>query len=78
MFVIRFITDVIQRKIELVKEQIKQYKEIREVVHKGEMYRLRSPFQGRNASWEFVYENTVSLMYYTILARSMLGKAFRS
>ncbi len=60
--------------IKLVKEQIKQYKEIREVVHKGEMYRLRSPFEGRNTSWEFVYKDTAVLMYYTIFARNMLGK----
>ncbi len=60
--------------IELVKEQIIQYKEIREVVHKGEMYRLRNPFEGRNTSWEFVYKDTVVLMYYTIFARCMLGK----
>lgn len=63
-----------EAEIELVKEQIVQYKEIREVVHKGEMYRLRSPFEGRNTSWEFVFEDSVVLMYYTIFARNMLGK----
>lgn len=60
--------------IELVKEQIKQYKEIREVVHRGEMYRLRSPYDGRNTAWEYVHEDTVVLMYYTLFARAVLGK----
>jgi len=60
--------------IEIVKEQIIQYKKNREVVHKGEMYRLRSPFEGRNAAWEYVHEDTVVLMYYTLFARAVLGK----
>ena len=58
----------------MVYEQIRQYKEIREIVHKGEMYRLRSTFKGRNTSWEFVPDDTVVLMYYTIFDRNMLGK----
>lgn len=51
-----------------------QYKDIRNVIQKGEMYRLASPFEGRNTSWEFVYEDRVVLTYYTIRARSTLGK----
>lgn len=60
--------------IEIIKGQIKQYKEIRSTIHQGEMYRLKSPFEGRNTAWEFVNEDTVVLMYYTILARCQLGK----
>lgn len=60
--------------IEIVKRQILQYKEVREVIHKGEMYRLRSMFEGRNTSWEFVYDDKVVLMYFTSLTRVGLGK----
>ena len=60
--------------IETVKEQIIQYKEIREVIHKGDMYRLKSPFECMNTAWEYVYEDTVVLMYFTMLTRCQLGK----
>ena len=60
--------------IEIVREQIAQYKEIRRIVHQGEMYRLRSPFEGRNVAWEFVRDGDVVLMYYTIYARCQTGK----
>ena len=60
--------------IESVKQQIIQYKEIREIIHKGEMYRLKSPFEGINTSWEYVYEDTVVLMFFTMLTKCQLGK----
>lgn len=60
--------------IELVKEQVKQYKDIRKVIQQGEMYRLLSPFEGRNTSWEFVNDDKVVLMYYTIRTRNTIGK----
>lgn len=60
--------------IKLVKEQIKQYKELRETIHKGDMYRLKSPFDGQNTAWEYVYEDKVVLMYFTILTRCQIGK----
>jgi alpha-galactosidase len=60
--------------IEIVREQIIQFKAIRKVVHQGEMYRLKSPFEGRNTAWEFVMDDTVVLMYCTIMARCELGR----
>ena len=60
--------------IENVKKQIEQYKELRETIHKGDMYRLKSPFDGQNTAWEYVYENKVVLMYFTILTRCQIGK----
>ena len=59
---------------EEVKQQIKFYKEIRETVHQGEMYRICSPFDNktRNATWQFISkdENQVVVFDY-----SMAGKA---
>ena len=60
--------------IETVKAQIKKYKEIRETVHQGDMYRLKSPFEGRSCAWEFVKDDKVVLMYYTAFARCCTGK----
>lgn len=60
--------------IEIVKGQIKKYKEIRETVHHGDMYRLINPFENRCCAWEFVKGNKVILMYATIFARCSLGK----
>ncbi len=47
------------------KEQVKFYKKYGEVFHKGDLYRLRSPFDGNEAVMEFISEdkNTVILNY---------------
>ena len=60
--------------IEMVKQQISEYKEIKETIHQGNMYRLKSPFDGRNTSWEYVYKDKVVLMYFTMFARCFLSK----
>lgn len=56
---------------EAVASQIKTYKQIRETIHQGDMYRLRSPYDGRNAAWEYVAEDKsrAILMYCTILGK---------
>ena len=61
--------------IQMVRTQINEYKAIRQTVHYGEMYRLRSPFEGRNAAWEYVSSDKkqVVLMYCTIRAMVMTG-----
>lgn len=64
-----------EEEIELVKEQIKKYKQIRETVHQGDMYRLKSPFDEKNVAWEYVSEDKSKavLMYCTINARVFTG-----
>lgn len=42
---------------EIVKEQIKDYKEIRRIVQFGDFYRLVSPFEGNEAAWMFSTED---------------------
>jgi len=56
--------------IEQAKEQVKFYKKYGEVFHKGDLYRLRSPFEGNEAVLEFISEdeNTVILNYANRLA----------
>lgn len=60
---------------ELVRQQIRQYKEIRSTIHFGDLYRLRSPFEGENAAWEYVSADRkqVVLLYCTIRAHVLTG-----
>ena len=43
---------------ESVKEQIKFYKKYSSVFHKGDMHRIKSPFEGNMTVWEFISEDT--------------------
>ena len=56
---------------EAVKEQIKLYKKISHITHKGTMYRLLSPFEGNYTAWEFVSEDEseIVLMIANIIKR---------
>ncbi len=56
---------------EIVKAQVKQYKEIREIVQFGDFYRLKSPFEGNEAAWMFVSEDKTKafIAYFKVLAR---------
>ena len=53
-----------------VGKQIEFYKEIREIVHDGTMYRLVSPFETNETAWEYIAEDgkSVVLCYYVIKA----------
>lgn len=46
-----------ERDKEIITEQIKKYKEIRDLVQYGTYYRLKSPFEGNEAAWIFVSDN---------------------
>jgi len=52
-----------------IKEQVEVYKSVREVIHNGDMYRLASPFESRNAAWEYVAEDkkTVVMFFFTVM-----------
>ena len=53
---------------EKVKEQIKFYRKYGSVFHKGDMYRIKSPFEDNMTVWEFVSEdkNTVIVEIFVI------------
>ncbi len=56
---------------EEVKCQVAQYKELREFIQFGDMYRLLSPFEGNAAAWMYVSEDKtkVFVAYFKILAQ---------
>lgn len=64
-----------EEETELVRQQIRQYKEIRSTIHFGDLYRLRSPFEGENTAWEYVSADLkqVVLIYCTIRAHVITG-----
>ncbi len=51
--------------IECAKKAVKEYKELREIFHKGDLYRLYSPFEGGKSVLEFVYGDKVALCIYS-------------
>ena len=64
------------QELETVREQICTYKKIRNTVHHGEMYRLKSPFEGICTAWEHVSKDKKEavLFYCTISASVMSGR----
>lgn len=48
------LTKLSEEEKELVKGQVALYKEIRETIQFGELYRIFNPFQGNEAAWSFV------------------------
>lgn len=55
---------------EEVRNQVLQYKELRELIQFGEMYRLLSPFEGNEAAWMFVSEDKTEALvsYFRVLS----------
>lgn len=50
---------------EAVKRQVADYKQVRGLVQQGELYRLKSPFEGNETAWMFVSEDkSEALVYY--------------
>lgn len=65
------LTKLTAEESEIVKEQINRYHKLEGIIHNGDMYRIKSPFEGNTVSWEFVSEdkNTVVLCVYKILTK---------
>ena len=49
---------------DLVKEQVAFYKEHRHLIQFGDFYRLKSPFTGNEAAWEFVSPDGSDVLVY--------------
>ena len=55
---------------EMVKEQVSEYKEIRQLIQFGDFYRLQSPFEGNETSWLFTTKDKTEIIvfYFRVLA----------
>lgn len=64
--------------IEIAKQQVKEYKEFGAVFHRGDCYRLISPFESHISALNFVSEdkNTVILLRYRTVAKPNEPYAF--
>ncbi len=62
------VTAMSGQELEEMANQIREYKQIREVVHQGNMYRLASPFDGNHVGWMYVDQNQTKavLFWFTI------------
>ncbi|MDR9852139.1 alpha-galactosidase [Paenibacillus sp. VCA1] len=50
---------------EAVKRQVNEYKQVRRLVQQGELYRLKSPFEGNETAWMFVSaDRREAVVYY--------------
>ena len=60
------ITQMSDEELAQVAQQIDEYKKIREVIHQGSLYRLKSPFDSNNTVWQYVSEDekTVVVLYF--------------
>ena len=64
------LTKISEEEKESIKEQVKLYKEIRDIVQFGDFYRILSPFEGNEAAWNMVSKNKEEFvgMYFKILS----------
>jgi alpha-galactosidase len=55
---------------ETVRKQVIQYKELREIIQFGELYRLKSPFEGNETAWIIVSQDKTKAFaaYFRVLA----------
>jgi alpha-galactosidase len=60
-----------KEEIEEMKRQVAFYKEYRDVIQQGDMFRLLSPFEGNQAAWQFISKDkeTVILFYFIVQGR---------
>ncbi|MGN7167535.1 alpha-galactosidase [Paenibacillus cellulositrophicus] len=49
---------------ETVKRQVAAYKQIRGLVQQGDLYRLKSPFEGNESAWMFVSDDQKAALVY--------------
>lgn len=65
------LTELSNDEKEVIKEQISDYKELRELVQKGEFYRLESPFRGNITAWMVVGQDKSEAFVgcYRVLAK---------
>ncbi|WP_330588056.1 alpha-galactosidase [Anaerocolumna sedimenticola] len=63
------VTKMTEEEKEVIKEQVKTYKEIRQLVQYGDFYRLLSPFDGNVTAWMYVSEDKKDavVFFYKIL-----------
>ena len=65
------LTKCSEEELEQIKQQVDFYKEIRETIQFGTFYRIKNPFEGNLAQWNFVSKDGKDVVgfYFEILSR---------
>lgn len=65
------LTKFTEEEKEEVKTQVAEYKELRELIQFGDMYRLLSPFEGNETAWMYVSEDKTEAFaaFFRVLAK---------
>lgn len=72
------ITKLSDEEKEMIKEQIKNYKEIRETIQFGDYYRLSSPFESNDVAWMFVSKDKKEVVVSFVRQRALPHPKFES
>ena len=57
-----------QKELDGIRKEIELYKAYQQDIHTGDLYRLRSPYQGKTAAYEIVSKNRVLVFIMNIYA----------
>lgn len=65
------LTKFTEEEKEIVKKQVKMYKEIRHITQFGDFYRILSPFEGNETAWIFVTEDKTEAFasYFRVMSQ---------
>ena len=63
---------------EIVKAQIEEYKQIRELIQFGELYRIFNPFEGNEAAWNIVSKDQEEMVATYVKVLSLPGASLRT
>lgn len=63
---------------EIVRQQVARYKQIRGLVQQGDLYRLKSPFEGDESAWMFVSENKREGLVYAFRTKAVPNGPLRT
>lgn len=72
------LTKFTEEEKEIVKQQVAFYKQIRGLVQKGDLYRLKSPFEGNESAWMFVSVDKKEALVYCFQVMAVPNAPLRS
>lgn len=64
--------------LEFLKGAVQSFKKYRNTIHFGDMYRLKSPFEGNNAVWQFVSRDRSEVLVIVFNTLSEVNGAFHT
>ena len=72
------LTKLTDEEKEIVKAQIEEYKQIRELVQFGDLYRIFNPFEGNESAWNIVSKDQEEMVSTYVKVLSLPGAPLRT